>query len=192
MLEIDNTYNQLLSRACLNCLDPQFQPPKDTVEKVGCCSYSPTFQLLDIFRMCNDNVDQFWSIYHHPAAIIHPYSIFVKAEVDSAFDQLNTQSLSPLEKDDKRTSYSICQFFRKGKGCSLHPQFKNAVCRTFICTTIEEQLTSSDQKTMKEMIKKVYQETRDFQAIHSKNLKSQFIDLRDNPKAIVHYFQSIN
>ncbi|GAE30643.1 hypothetical protein [Halalkalibacter hemicellulosilyticus] len=191
MIEIDNTYDQIVSRACLNCQDPQFQPPKG-IEKVGCCSYSPTFQLLEISRICNDHIDQFWSIYHHPAAVIHPYSIFVKAKVDPSFDQLNTPFLTQLEKDDQQTSYSICHFFKKGKGCSLHPQFKNAVCRTFICTTIEEQLTTTEQKAMNEMIKRVYQETRKFQTFHSKSLKSQSLNLKNNPEAIVHYFQSIN
>lgn len=191
MIQIDYNNNQILSKACLNCQDPHFQPPNLSMTKVGCCSYSPSFQLLEISRMCQDHVEQFWEIYDHEAAIIHPYSILLQAKVDESYSTFSSDHFTSLEEEDFKTRHSICQLFEKGRGCSLQPKFKNAVCRSFICSTIEEQLTESEQIAMSKTVKAIQQETRDFQKLHSNRLKECSIDLLHTPDEVVSYFQSL-
>ena len=70
--------------------------------------------------------------------------------------------LTQLEKDDLRHSYSICQFSEENKGCSLDPSFKNSVCRSFICTSIEESL-HDDKQVVQHLIKEIRTEEHDFQ-----------------------------
>ncbi|WP_062047097.1 hypothetical protein [Bacillus sp. JCM 19034] len=191
MIQIDQQNNQILSKACLNCQDPHFQPPNPYITKVGCCSYSPTFQLLEISKMCQDDIKQFWEIYQHPATIIRPYTILLQANIDESFQNISCDDFTSLEEEDLKINHSICQLFEIGKGCSLQPKFKNAVCRSFICSTIEEQLTEEEQLTMTSAIKAMHHETREFQKQHSHLLKERSIDLLHNPNEVIQYFQSI-
>ncbi|MBP3952961.1 hypothetical protein [Bacillus suaedae] len=191
MITLDQKNNQILSSLCRNCKDPYFQPPTH-LKKVGCCSYSPTFQLLELSKMCTLDQAQFNLIYNHPDAIIHPYSITVKAAIDPSHDEVkHSSSLTQLERDDLELSYSVCQFFEDRKGCSLQPSFKNAVCRSFICSTIEDSLPNRDKASVQSWTKNIHTQSKEFQHTHEQALLHLGIDLISSPKKVIHYFQAL-
>ncbi|WP_227938138.1 hypothetical protein [Alkalihalobacillus deserti] len=191
MIFIDIEKRQILSNSCLNCQDDFFQPPNRQFPKVGCCSYSPTFYLLEIAKMCAEDQSFFIdSVLMHPKAETFPYSIKVHAEVHPAYQQVRKVNLSKLEEDDLKLSYSTCQFFNKG--CSLDPSFKNVVCRTFICMTIENSLEQEQKDSLQKWTKTFSKEELDFQLKHESELKKRGIDLIKNPQKVVQYFQGLN
>lgn len=126
MIHFDKTNRQILTSACLQCNDDCFQPPSKEVPKVGCCSYSPTFYLLEIKNMVQTNEVFFQEYFlNHPAALIEPYSIKIPAIIHPMYNSRPIQQgLTKLEQDDLRQSYSICQFFKTNHGCTLDPSYK--------------------------------------------------------------------
>ncbi|MFC0472814.1 hypothetical protein ACFFHM_20585 [Halalkalibacter kiskunsagensis] len=195
MIEFDNTNKQILSQACLTCKDEYFQPPINNMPKVGCCSYSPTFYLYEIAQMCRrDEQFFFQNILAHPTAEISPFSIKIHANTHPAYSQAvanNKQTLSKIEEDDLRLSYSTCQFFKKEEGCTLHPSFKNSVCRSFICLSIENSLTEKKKQTLLKWTKLIKNEEMTFQRVHEHELKQKDLTLLSNPIEVVHYFQQL-
>ncbi len=190
MITIDRSNKQILSSLCFNCQDDAFQPPTRSFPKVGCCSYSPTFYLLEISNMCKktEAIDVY-SILHHPAAQLEEYKVTIKAKVHPSFNQLSLGPLTSLEKDDLRHSYSICHFFIENKGCSLDPAFKNAVCRSFICTKIEESL-QYDKDAVQQMTNQIRKEEVAFQQHHENILKQKGINLLTSPTEVIQYFET--
>ncbi|ARK30736.1 hypothetical protein [Halalkalibacter krulwichiae] len=92
-----------------------------------------------------------------------------------------------MENEDLKLSYSTCQFFYNG--CTLKPSFKSAVCRTFICMTIEESLSETKQDELQYWNRVFQKEEKDFQAFHVKELQKRNINLLDNPHKLIKYFQ---
>ncbi|WP_088105313.1 hypothetical protein [Halalkalibacter urbisdiaboli] len=191
MIIFDKTYNQLLTNACLTCQDEHFQPPIPELPVIGCCSYSPVFTLFEIHNMVKINEDFFYSLYSHQAATIHPFTIFVEAEVHATFHLLDLSPYSKLERDDLKTSYSICQFFKNDQGCSLHPSFKNAVCRSFICTTVEDALSDNQKQQLAEWTNAIQKEVQYFLHVHKHELEKRSINLINEPDEVVAYLKSI-
>jgi hypothetical protein len=193
MIKFDNTNKQILSSACLTCEDEFFQPPIHDIPKVGCCSYSPTFYLYEIALMCRKD-EQFFldKILTNPHAEISPFSIKIHANVHPAYAFVSKkQARTKLEEDDIRLSYSICQFFKKEEGCTLHPSYKNSVCRSFICLTIENSLTEHMKHSLQKWTRIIKNEEMTFQREQELELKKRKINLKLNPTEVIHYFQGL-
>lgn len=191
MITIDRANRQITSILCFNCKDECFQPPTENIPKVGCCSYSPTLYLLQIANMCKrSDIIDVHSIIGHPAAVLKKYSVRIQAEVHSSFKLRSQESLTQLEIDDLRQSYAICQFFKENKGCSLDPSFKNAVCRSFICSSIEES-SHYDKQAVQQMTRQFRMEEYEFQEYHESILEQKGINLRTAPNEVIQYFQTI-
>lgn len=191
MIFIDQEKKQILSNNCLNCQDPFFQPPNRQFAKVGCCSYSPSFYLLEIAKMCLDNPSFFInSILTHPNAERFAYSIKVHANVHPAYEKTSRGHLSKLERDDLKLSYSTCQYFHNG--CSLNPSYKNAVCRTFICMSVEDSLDEEQKELLQKWTKTFSKEEMDFQIKHEAELNKRGIDLIEDPVQVIQYFRKLN
>ncbi|MCL7747436.1 hypothetical protein [Halalkalibacter alkaliphilus] len=193
MIQFDNINKQILSSACLQCEDEFFQPPSNNIPKVGCCSYSPTFYLLEIAKMINKDEAFFQNcILQHPKAHISPFHITVQAQVHPDYTHIaNKESLSKLAADDLRHSYSVCQFFKYEKGCSLDPSFKNSVCRSFICLSIEAHLNKKEKESLQSWTHLIKHEESLFQRTHEESLKKLGVNLQSNPSAVVHYFKTL-
>ncbi|GAE36517.1 hypothetical protein [Halalkalibacter akibai] len=191
MIQIDQTKRQILSNSCLFCQDEFFQPPTNSLPKVGCCSYSPTFRLLEIANMAlKDPLFLKEDVLSHPKAEVFPFSVKVHANIHSEFHKTNHSKLTKIEREDLQLSYSVCQYFEIG--CTLDPSFKNNVCRTFICLTIEDSLNEDQKKELQYWTKTFQDEDRTFQLKHEANLKKLGLDLINNPTEVIDYFQSIS
>ncbi|MFC0560673.1 hypothetical protein ACFFH4_16945 [Halalkalibacter alkalisediminis] len=129
------------------------------------------------------------SILKHPKAETFAYSIKVHANVHPTYQQTSQEHLSKLEKDDLKLSYSTCQYF--DNGCSLDPSYKNAVCRTFICMTIENSLDEKHKKLLHKWTKTFSKEEMDFQVKHETKLKQRGINLIETPAKVIKYFQEL-
>ncbi|KHF40445.1 hypothetical protein [Halalkalibacter okhensis] len=131
-------------------------------------------------------------ILHHPKALLSPYHITVQAQVHSDYERVFwKESLSKLEADDLRHSYSICQFFKNEKGCSLHPSFKNSVCRSFICLSIEARLNEDERESLHSWTQMIKHEEMLFQRTHEQALMDLGINLLSDPSAVMDYFKTL-
>ncbi|TWI59215.1 hypothetical protein [Halalkalibacter nanhaiisediminis] len=191
MITIDQANMQIISTSCLNCQDVYFKPPSGEIPKVGCCSYSPTFYLLQLANMSKkEHSFDIKSILQHQAARVEDYKVTVFAHVHEAYFKVSKKFLTQMEKDDLRHSYSICQFFKEKKGCILDPSFKNSVCRSFICTNIEESL-HYDQQVVQAFINEIRTEEHGFQKYHEQVLKQKGINLREHSEEVIEYLKTI-
>ncbi|WP_209122669.1 hypothetical protein [Alkalihalobacillus sp. BA299] len=193
MIEYDQKNKQILSSACLSCSDPYFQPGHSSLPTVGCCSYSPIISLFEIHRMVKQNDTDFFinNIYNNPNRTVSEYHIIIHAHVHPRFQRQNTDQLSSIEKADLKLSYSICQFFERKNGCSLLPSYKNATCRSFICSSIEQQLDDHTQKQLLNWTRSIQLETKTFNTYHEKALKSKGLTLKNNVEAVISYLQTV-
>lgn len=190
MISFDKTHNQLLSAACLNCHDPYFAPANDSIPKVGCCSYSPVFSLFELNACIRRHDAQFFldKIYHHPSATISDFAVTVHAQIHKSFFDLDLSSFSSIELTDTKLSYSVCQFFKDGVGCILHPTYKNAVCRSFICTTIEQQLSDIEQKLLTDTVKLIQEEAHSFNKHYIKLFQQKNWNFHNHIEQITAHF----
>ncbi|MDT8860620.1 hypothetical protein N0O92_10275 [Alkalihalobacillus sp. MEB130] len=193
MIQYDKINNQILSSSCLTCKDECFQPPNKEVPKVGCCSYSPTFYLLEISNMIHKDETFFLeAILSNPKSQISPFHITVPANIHPSYSKTDSDlDLSPLEEDDLRHSHSICQFFKNNQGCTLHPSFKNSVCRSFVCLSIEDHLNEREKQPLQAFTHYIKKEESNFQRIHEQQLRNLNADLQTSPVAVINYFKSL-
>ncbi|QOY35380.1 hypothetical protein AWH56_022250 [Anaerobacillus isosaccharinicus] len=192
MITFDSQYKQVLTSACLKCKDPYFAPAHPVMVHVGCCSYSPVFGLFEIYQMIKAGNSEFFmeSIYHHRSATIMQYEIIINAEVSPLFYEQKINHLSPIEKDDIRLQYSVCQFFKQQKGCTLPATYKNSTCRSFICLTVEEQLDDQTQAELKKWNTLIKQEVNAFVEQHRLELQRRSLNLQTNVQGVVDYLKS--
>jgi hypothetical protein len=191
MIYIDKEKQQILSNSCLNCQDDSFQRANSSLPVIGCCSYSPTFHLLEIANMSVKDPEFLKEfVLKHAKAEIFPYSVKVHASIHSDYKNVDLKLLTKLEEEDLRLSYSTCQYFHQG--CTLDSTFKNIVCRTFICLTIEDALNKQEKNELNYWTKTFHKRERDFQKLHEGELKKRGIDLVNNPLEVINYFQALN
>ncbi|WEG15433.1 hypothetical protein PQ478_12895 [Alkalihalophilus pseudofirmus] len=193
MINFDKKNRQLLTDACFSCSDPHFRRPIADLPQVGCCSYSPVFTLFELAKMAQSNPAFYFNLLKDEHAMIFDYTICVHAFVHPVFFEVSKHtSLSSLEFDDLKTSYSVCRYFEDGKGCTLPPSFKNAVCRSFICTTVEESLTTSAQEELASHVKDIHVESWLFNKKHQAVLTAEGYTLKDHSQEIFTYLKSIS
>ncbi|WP_078428439.1 hypothetical protein [Alkalihalobacterium alkalinitrilicum] len=193
MIEYDKTNCQILSEACFNCNDPYFKPGHSNLPSVGCCSYSPVISLFEIYKMVKQKDYRFFmnEIYNNPNCTIYDDYIIIHAEVHPSFHQKKTDHLSDIEKDDLKLSFSTCQFFQMYKGCTLYPSYKNATCRSFICSTIESQLDDHTQKKMIEWTRTIQVEAQTFNSYHRRVLVKNKLSFKKNVAAVLTYLEGL-
>jgi hypothetical protein len=191
MITFDSQHKQIMTNACLKCKDPYFAPARPEMH-VGCCSYSPVFGLYEIYQMIKTGQVEFFieTIFQHRSATIMPYEIIIHAEVSPLFSEEKIDHLSPIEKDDIRLQYSVCQFFQPQKGCTLPPTYKNSTCRSFICLTVEEQLDEETQTELKKWNTVIKQEVHAFVEQHRTALQSRGLNLQTNVQGVVEYLKN--
>ncbi|MDE5411831.1 hypothetical protein [Alkalihalobacterium chitinilyticum] len=193
MIEIDKKQLQILSKACFNCSDSYFQPGHSSLPVIGCCSYSPVISLYEINQMVQQTDRNFFinTIYKNDNCTINDFNIIIHAHVHPLFEEENTDQLSSIELSDLKLSYSTCQFFERNKGCSLKPSYKNATCRSFICSTIEDQLDTEHQKHLSEWSRTIQLETKTFNDIHQAILKEKGLSLTKNVDTVLDYLENL-
>lgn len=194
MISFDTTYKQILSNACFNCCDAYFQPANPMLPKVGCCSYSPNFTLFELNACLKNNDEVFLreKIFANTNATIHDYEVIVHANVNEAFFTHDVSSLSKIEVDDLKLSYSICQFFKEGAGCQLHPSYKNATCRSFICLAVEQVLSDIEQRSLSEAIKNIQEEAKAFNRYYTSLFQRKGWNFHNHLDKIIAYFSKKN
>lgn len=190
----DPQAKQILTPLCRQCPDEQFAPADDTRPHVGCCSYSPTFTLLEIYKMIKAGQLDFFiqRIYHHPNRSLKEFEITIHAHVAPSFFKLDLAELSKEEYEEKKLGYSICQFFNPGKGCTLPPAFKTSTCRAFICLAVEKRLDKSRQQHLADWSREIQQEARHFNSTHKLVLKERGWNLREHLFQIIDYLEKLN
>jgi len=195
MINWDPIYKQLLSPQCKQCPDPYFAPYHDALPHVGCCSHSPAFGLFEIYKMVKAG-DQtfFWEqIYHHEQSEVQELTITVNAHVHPLFKEVASKhSLSPQEEEDLKLSFSVCSFFVRGKGCGLHPDYKNKICRGFICTAIEDQLDNQQRHDLAHRAREIRQEVETFEQQHQAYIKQKGWSFQTHMEDILDYLMTVN
>ena len=195
MLIWDQKHKQLLSHDCRNCPDPFFAPYSEDLPHVGCCSYSPVFTLFEIYKMVQASEELFfWDrIYHNPNSTVKDYEIIVHAHVHSKFDEAKKEIglSSKLEEEDFKLRFSVCQFFKDGKGCGLNPHFKNKVCRSFICPALEDRMEDSEKQHLEDHVKEIQAEVEGFLNVHETVLKQRGWTFADHMEEIVDYLEKL-
>src|SRR5699024_794192 len=142
MINWDAHFKQLLSTQCQRCPDPYFAPLHHQLPHVGCCSHSPVFGLFEIYKMVKAGDRAFFveQIYQNEHTVVDEYTLTVRAHIDPLYyEELPSNQMSPLEEEDFKLGFSRCSFFVEGKGCGLNPLYKPSTCRSFICSTIEQE-----------------------------------------------------
>jgi hypothetical protein len=179
---------------CRQCPDEYFTPIDQRIPHVGCCSYSPVFTLFNIHKMLKEGQKEFFldKIYYNKSNTIRAYNIVIHAEIDPLLDNYDTTTLSTMEIEDIKIKFSVCQFFVEGKGCGLPPQFKTDICRTFICTTIEDQLSVQKKAQLTKWIKDIKQETSEFNIKHQDILSTRGMNLMDRLHDVMNYLEQVD
>ncbi|WP_100408133.1 hypothetical protein [Bacillus solitudinis] len=189
MIYFDEKHSQILTNSCMNCQEKHFQPPNEQVPRVGCCSYSPVLGLFEIAKIIKQNESFLHRLLQTSDVSIHPYHIVVHAKVHSTFAKEDIATLSVLEQEDLKTSYSVCQFFEETRGCTLPPSFKNTVCRSFICSTVELSFTPEEHLNFKKWTQNINKEADNFHREHKLNLQKKSIDIKNNTEKVISYFK---
>lgn len=193
MLTYDTKDKQILTSICRNCPDPYFAPKHPSFPHVGCCSYSPVFTLFEIYKMLKADQKEFFlgHIYTNTSNSIRPYEIVIHANVHSLYDEIDQKDKSTTEIEDTRIGFSICQFFEEGKGCTLHPPFKTSVCRSFICSTVEERLSAFEKEKLLNEVKSIKSEAEEFKVKHRIGLQKKKWNLQDNLPDLLNYLENV-
>jgi hypothetical protein len=194
MISYDERHKQILSPLCRKCPDEYFSPIDQRIPHVGCCSYSPVFTLFDIHKMLKDGQRAFFleKIYNNESNTIRPYNIVIHANVHPLFDDYDTSTLSDIEREDIKIKFSVCQFFEAGKGCGLPPQFKTDICRSFICSTVEEQISHEKMDQLTQWIKRIKQETSQFNTKHQNILSDKGLDIKMQLHDVLDYLEHVD
>ncbi|MED0678178.1 hypothetical protein P4S83_07400 [Aneurinibacillus thermoaerophilus] len=200
---------QLLSAVCRNCPEPHFQRRSGDLPHIGCCAYEPVFTLFEIYKMIAAGKTEFFlkEIYANPQNEIYDYEIVAGASIQPLFyERSSEEDESPAERYerlkrspntaylavDERLAYAVCQFFIDGKGCGLDPRFKTSICRSFICSSIEEQLTEEERKHLSAWQRAIRDEAEPFHRRHKAILEEKGWTLRNHVHGIVEYFRQVS
>ncbi|RXT04812.1 hypothetical protein [Ammoniphilus sp. CFH 90114] len=194
MIYWDSENKQIMTSLCRSCPDDYFAPYSQDLQHVGCCSYSPVFSLYEIWKMVKSGKREFFikRIYENADRTLAEYEVVVHAYVHNSYEHITRdQFLSKTELTDWKLKFSVCQFFVEGKGCGLDPYFKNSVCRSFICSAVEEQLGNEDQDHLKEWVRLIRLESETFNEHHKKILHRKAWSLEHHMPQILDYLQTI-
>ncbi|HJV45058.1 MAG TPA: hypothetical protein VJ824_04940 [Bacillota bacterium] len=193
MIEWESQFKQILSDQCVNCSESYFAPYSNDLPHVGCCSYSPSFTLFEIYKMILCHSEEFfWEhIYRNPRRDLYDFKIIIRANVSNPFQQIDKTGLSIIQVDDLRLQFSICQFFVLGKGCGLNPAFKNETCRSFICHSVENQLSVEQSKDLNQWIREIQSEVKAFNTLYENFFRSKEWTFLNHMQDIVRYFREI-
>lgn len=195
MITWDSSNKQILTSLCRSCPDVYFAPYHPALPHVGCCSYSPTFGLFEIYNMVKAGQRDFFlsKVYENKRAEFAEEGIRVLADVDAMYPELVlNQKLSPQESEDLRLRFSVCQFFVQGKGCGLPVSFKNSTCRSFICLAVEERLSDHEKQQLTEWAKAIRAEVDEFVHRHNAVLKAKGWTFQNDIHEILDYLESIH
>ncbi|WP_026671856.1 hypothetical protein [Alkalihalobacterium bogoriense] len=191
MITFEQQYKQILTPLCFHCPERYFAPAHDGIPHVGCCSYSPTFTLFELYQAIKEDKLESFKPYLQYNFIIDDFEFKVPAIVDESFFTLDVSALSDSELEERKLPYSICQFFKKNQGCSLHPALKNATCRSFICPTAEDTLQHDQQQQVEAWVKLIQDEARSFNNKHKAILSERNLTLAENLVEIISYFNTV-
>lgn len=194
MIDWDSEFKQIMTSLCRSCPDDYFAPYSKQMEHVGCCSYSPIFTLFEIWKMVkSEQVDFFMEqIYNNPCRTLGDYDIVIHAYVHDAYEQsMEGKPLFETEEDDMRIKFSVCQFFKRGKGCGLNPFYKNSVCRSFICSAVEDKLDQASKLQLSQWARQIRTEADGFHEQYKKLFKEKGWSLRSHVTEILEYFRSV-
>jgi hypothetical protein len=191
MIHYDQINDQILTPLCRQCPEEYFKPLTDQIPHVGCCSYSPVFTLFEVYKIIKEDQIPFFleNIYHNPKATIFPYEIEVHARVHLSFEQYDSSSFTQIEKEDLRIKFSVCQYFEQGKGCGLPPLFKTSVCRSFICSSVEERLDRDEKRKFTLYVRKIRSEASQFNLLHKKRLVEKGINFVHHLPQVLDYLK---
>lgn len=204
----DEEAKQLLSVVCRNCPEPHFQRRSPSLPHIGCCAYEPVFTLFEIYRMIESGQTDFFlnQVYSHPDNTVCEYEIIAGARIDALFYEKQAgEDEAPVERyhrllqsprtiyqaTDERLAYAVCQFFEDGRGCGLDPRFKTGICRSFICTSIEDQLSVSERKQLADWQRIIREEGEPFHRREQAELEKRGWTLLDHVELIVSYFTEL-
>lgn len=195
----DADNKQILSALCMHCKDPDFTPIFEDMENVGCCRYEPVFTLFEIYKMASEGESDFFlqQIYHHPNRRVYPYEIVIGARIDQRFNRpeeqenykrwLNNPS-TRYRAEDLRLKYATCSFFLSGQGCRLPPHYKTSICRSFVCHTIEDQVSEETRQHLQTWQRNIIDEAEKFNRYHRERLQKKGLNLVDHVSEILQYF----
>jgi hypothetical protein len=192
VINFDKTNRQLLTSACLSCNEPHFSRPIEELPHVGCCSYSPVFSLFELSKVATEDPSFYFELVNQDANTVNDYTIRINAWIHPAY-QKNDHSLkrSTIEQEDLKISYSICRFFKENQGCTLKPSFKNAVCRSFICSTVEDRLATDEKSHLLEWVQDIQSEATSFHRKHETILKERRMSLKEHPNQVFSYLKAL-
>lgn len=205
----DRDAGQLLSAVCQNCPEPHFQRRTPQLPHIGCCAYEPVFTLFEIYKMIEDGQTDFFlnQVYSHPDNTVCEYEIIVGARIDPLFyEKQPGEKEAPFERyerllqsprtiyqaTDERLAYAVCQFFENGRGCGLQPKFKTGICRSFICTSIEEVLSDTERKQLADWQRVIREEADPFHRRQQAELERRGWTLPDHVEQIIDHFTALS
>lgn len=194
MIDWDSDFKQIMTSLCRSCPEDYFAPYRKELEHVGCCSYSPVFTLFEIWKMIKSGQTDFFieKIYNNPYRSLGDYEIVIHAHVNEAYNRFaEGKLLSKMEEEDMKLKFSVCQFFVRGKGCGLNPLYKNSVCRSFICSAVEDKLDQASRLQLGQWARQIRTEAEGFNEQHKEILKRKEWNLRSHSTQILEYLGSI-
>jgi hypothetical protein len=193
MIQWDETYKQLLTGYCIQCPENYYAPYSSELPHVGCCSYSPSFSLFEIHQMVkSEQTDFFWkTIYNQSNRTLAEFKIIIHARIAESYSQLDKTGLSPMQEEDLRLKFSVCQFFVPNKGCGLDPRFKNKTCRSFICSAVEERLSTEEVEDMTRKAALIRTEVENFNSFHEGVLRGRGWNFIHHMDKIINYFYEV-
>ncbi|MBU8907986.1 hypothetical protein [Desertibacillus haloalkaliphilus] len=193
MIYYDNTYKQILTPVCRECPDDYFSCRAKGLPDVGCCSYSPTFTLFELYKIVKDQrYDLIDRLSRNHNVTWNRYEVIVHANIDTSFFEIDLSPLSTIEQDDLKLQHSVCQFFIEGKGCGLDPTYKTSVCRSFFCTTVEDRLSLDEGVQIGAAVKEIKADAEMFNNFHERELKIRNVTLKDNFGEVINYLKEIH
>ncbi|WP_134699875.1 hypothetical protein [Ammoniphilus sp. YIM 78166] len=193
MILWDAENQQLMTPLCRNCPEDYFAPYRPHFEHVGCCSYSPVFSLYELWKMVSSGHREFFinNIYRNPNRTVKEYSVVVHAHVHPEFELYTKECDWRDAEEEFKLSFSICQFFVKGKGCGLDPRFKNGTCRSFICSAVEERLDQKGRVLLQDSARQIRYEVETFNQVHQDALSKKGWNLIDHLPQVLDYLEQL-
>lgn len=195
MITWDSMNRQILTPICRHCPEEYFAPYLSDSPHVGCCSYSPTFGLFELYKMVKAGQRDYFlgTIFENKNAAIMDDGVLVHADIHPQYPNIiQSQRLSPQEAEDLRLRFSVCPFFVQGKGCGLPSSFKNSTCRSFICMAVEESLSNREKQRLSEWAKEIRAEADGFVNRHKSFIKAKGWTFRKDIHHILDYLASID
>ncbi len=187
---VDQQNNQILSPLCSNCPEPYFKKAHPDLPNAGCCSYSPTFSLFELWKMVQKDERFVRRLFELPTAEVLETEVKVHAHVHEGYsDRDDLSSLSPIEQSDLIERYSVCVFLRNGKGCMLDASFKNAVCRSFICPSVEATLSNELLHEIQAAIHAIQHEAKQFHTTCKQVLQELGLSLKKDHDEVIRFLK---